>query len=390
MGRPNTGPKLVFEKQKGNNKGRYYIRWTEGRQKRQRSTGTSNREEAENELQIFLAQRARKRRGQIGPSDPNEILIADCLDDYGREHAPSTADPGRIGCCLVPLIDFFGPHTVSKITTGLCKAYYRARIKQLSARFPARAENSTPSIIDPARPSCFDATIRRELGTLAASLKYCAKEGYLSVSPPIWLPPKKPPKERWLTRKEVAALLWAAKSEPKARFHLPLFILLGLYTGARKASILTLQWQPNTSGGWVDLDRGVIDFNAVGRIQTKKRRSKIPIPRRLLTFLKFARKRTRQFVIEADGQSLNDIKRSFSTAAKKARTEEVTPHTLCHTSITWMVQSGVPLWEVAGYAGRSEEVIVRTYGHHSPDYMQRAAQSWDYKPLQQPLQQLSE
>ena len=88
-----------------------------------------------------------------------------------------------------------------------------------------------------------------------------------------------PPRVRWLTRSEAAALLRAANAEPKARFHLCLFILIGIYAGARRDAILGLCWTRNTEGGWVDLDLGRIDFNPVGRTQAKKRRPVIPIPR---------------------------------------------------------------------------------------------------------------
>ena len=84
-------------------------------------------------------------------------------------------------------------------------------------------------------------TIHRELGTLSAALRYCVAEGYLSAAPPVWLPQKGPARERWLTRNEAASLLWAARQEPQARLYLPLFVLIGLYTGARKEAIISLQ-----------------------------------------------------------------------------------------------------------------------------------------------------
>src|SRR5690606_31087229 len=151
-------------------------------------------------------------------------------------------------------------------------------------------------------------TVRRELGTLNAAGAYCRRQGYLTDFLPASLPERPPAREVWLTRQEAARLLRAARREPKARLHLPLAILLYLYTGARRDSVLTLQWQPNTTGGWVDLERGRIDFRPAGKAQTKKRRAVIPIPRRLLTFLRLARKRTRQYVIEVDGKPVKSIK----------------------------------------------------------------------------------
>ena len=57
---------------------------------------------------------------------------------------------------------------------------------------------------------------------------------------------------------------------------MPLFILIGLYTGRRKEAILSLRWPQ------IDLVGGVIDFEIAGRARTKKRRGQIPIPARLL------------------------------------------------------------------------------------------------------------
>ena len=36
------------------------------------------------------------------------------------------------------------------------------------------------------------------------------------------------------------------------------FILVALYTGTRHDAILRLQWMANTTGGWFDLDAGIL------------------------------------------------------------------------------------------------------------------------------------
>ncbi len=104
----------------------------------------------------------------------------------------------------------------------------------------------------------------------------------------------------------------------------------------------------------------------------------VPIPRRLLRFLRYASERaTSDYVIAYDGLPVRSIKRSFSTSCRIAGLEGVSPHTLRHTAITWFVQREVPLWEVAGFAGATTETIERVYGHHSPDYLQRAKEALD-------------
>jgi integrase len=120
----------------------------------------------------------------------------------------------------------------------------------------------------------------------------------------------------------------------------------------------------------------------------------IPIPRRLMTFLRHARAHAAgDHVIACDGRPVASIKRSFATACRGAglvrgdppavaadgrnRRREVSPHTLRHTSIIWLVQRGVPLWEVAGFVGATVDTIERVYGHHAPDYLDRARRALD-------------
>jgi len=58
------------------------------------------------------------------------------------------------------------------------------------------------------------------------------------------------------------------------RLYLPLFILMGLYTGARKEALLSLRWSQ------VDFAPGRINFNPPSARVTNKRRARIPIPTR--------------------------------------------------------------------------------------------------------------
>lgn len=176
---------------------------------------------------------------------------------------------------------------------------------------------------------------------------------------------------RWLRRQEAAALLRAARAEPQSRLHLTLFILIGLYCGVRRDAILTLQWARNAGGGWVDLENELIHWIPPGKKQTKKRLPPKPtrIPRRLLTFLRYARRRTRHFVIEIDGAPVGDVKNGIKGAARRAGIqrpipENIHPHSLRHTCITWLLQAGWPMWKVSGYCGISMKLLEKVYGHH--------------------------
>ncbi len=77
--------------------------------------------------------------------------------------------------------------------------------------------------------------------------------------------------------------------------------------------------------------------------------------------------------VEFNGKPVS-VKKGFKTAVRLALLPgKVTPHALCHTAATWLMQRGVPIWEAAGFLGMSSEVLQDTYGHHHPDRLQGAA-----------------
>jgi len=380
MPRRNKGPHLIWRADRN----RWHIRWFENGRKRALSTRTGNRIDAEKALARHII-----GNETSGQRNPDQRFIADTLTDYGLDRGPHVSDPARIGETIAALVPFFGAHPVSFINEKTCRDYCTSRA---------------------VKPG----TARRELTTLRAAINLDFRQGRLTAAVPVWLPPKPEGKDRWLTRKEVAALLRAAKTSLKGRLHLPLFILIGVYTGARKEAILSLRWPQ------VDLDRRLIDFNPPGRERTAKGRPIIPIPRRLMTFLRLARKRGHDtgFVIsypmkknpadkgnrkkKATRSGVGNIKHSYHNAVVKAglATEykytrqsitpdgnavslvipvtDVTPHTLRHTSASWMVQGGVSFARVARWLGhRDSRTTESIYAHHAPDYLDDAASSFD-------------
>jgi integrase len=106
----------------------------------------------------------------------------------------------------------------------------------------------------------------------------------------------------------------------------------------------------------------------------------ILIPRRLITFLRLARRRGHEagHVISFQGHPIKDIKRAFRHAVRVAGLIDVTPHTLRHTAASWMVQHGVSFAKVARYLGHSDSrTTEQVYAHHAPDYLVDAARAFD-------------
>jgi integrase len=338
MPRRNSGPRLRYlEKRRC-----FYIVWTERGRSRERSTRTADRQQAE----IAFAEFLRIRTRTAGPRDPAEVLVTDILSDYAQEHAPETAAPWRIAYAVEGLTSFWEGQTVAEVTKESCRRYATVR---------DRAPGTT----------------RRELGVLRAAINHSHREGRLTRTVAVHLPDSPDPKDRWLTRKEAAALLRAAIREPRVRLHLPLFILMGLRTGRRKEAILSLRWSQ------VNLETGRIDFQTPGARKTNKRRGQIPIPSRLLPHLRRARKRGAElgFVINEDGRRIKDVKTGFASACRRAGLAGVSPHTLRHTAATWLMQAGVPKWEAAAFLAMTEQTLERVYQHHHPDYLRGAAEA---------------
>lgn len=331
------------------------------------STRTNDRREAEAALAAYIERKYRPS----GPAGPEKLSISMCLSLYGEEHALHVASPERIGYAIDALEAFWKDQPVSVINGNTCRRYAKARV----TRFGKPAANGT---------------IRRELNVLQAALNYCHREGYLTTTPKVVLPKSPPPRTRWLNRHEAAWLLRAARSLNKDGRHLADFILCGLYTGTRKQAILSLHIDtPSVSGGWVDLENGLLYRAAKGEVETSKRKGSARLPRAYLAHLKRQKANGRRYVVEdGKGRRVGDIRKGWSRAIALARKmaakkgveidlSDVTPHTLKHTSITWMMQRGVPIWEVAGYFSTSYEIIEKVYGHHSPDHQKAAIASFD-------------
>jgi len=78
---------------------------------------------------------------------------------------------------------------------------------------------------------------------------------------------------------------------------------------------------------------------------------------------------------ECGGRPITQTLRiSFKGAVRRAGLDpKVTPHTLLHTGITHLLQSGANVYDVAAYVGKSVQVIQQVYAHHSPDHLEHLA-----------------
>jgi integrase len=336
-------PKLARPNYLLRRRGRYWtVSWTDADTRRTRAIST--RTEDRGEAEIFKAQLVAGLEREVAPPQP---LIADILDGYLKARKPYVASYATLKFDAAVL----------KRHLGNLEPYMLARRRYQEER---------------GRDGVSDGTIRREASTLRAAFAWAVREDWLDKAPYVEMPPRPPPRERWLTRDEVDALVAAAAP------HVRRFVMLAYHTAARTGAILDLTWDR------VDLKHSRIDYRRPGRAATNKRRAVVPLNQVVLAELRTARRAEVQeadqagdaapiHVIERHGRPVKSIKKGFAAACERAGIEDCSPHTLRHTAATHMVMARVPLAEVARMLGDSEAMVERVYGKHSPDYLKRAA-----------------
>lgn len=109
-------------------------------------------------------------------------------------------------------------------------------------------------------------------------------------------------------------------------------------------------------------------------MQSSKRKPVVPISETLAPELERAVQESQSgFVIEYEGRPVQSIKTAFRRACRIAKLEDVTPYTLRHSGATLLAAAGVPLRQIAGVLGHTQQRTTELYAKHSPEYLQEAS-----------------
>lgn len=216
-----------------------------------------------------------------------------------------------------------------------------------------------------------DGTIWTELGHLRTVVKWAQAARLIAHAPAIERPPKPAPKDRWLTKEEIAQLLAA----PMAH-HIKLAILLMLSTAARVGAILELRWDR------VDFERGQINYRT-SDIGPRKGRAIVPMNAGLKAALFNAQEAAQsEFVIEWAGAPVASIKTGFNAAVKAAGLEGVTPHVIRHTAAVHLAEAGIDMSRISQFLGHSHtSVTERVYARFAPDHLRDEAAILDFTKI---------
>lgn len=249
------------------------------------------------------------------------------------EHRPSEKH------CLNNLRPFWGAKTTDDVTAKLCKDY---------------AANRPP------------VAARRDLEVLRAAINHWHKHvKKLHSIPTFWLPEKPESRTRFLTRSDVAKLLWAARRTP----HLARFIIVAFYTGSRSGAILKTEWS------WIDFDRGIMRRRAPGEIDLKtKRRPPLKIGRRLMSHLKRWKRLdgSLSHLIHYEGNPVVKLRRSWETACARAGVE-ASAHDLRRTRATILMGAGKDVEVISQALGMTPQVLRDVYAQYDPEWQSEVA-----------------
>lgn len=367
--------------------------WVIREGRRERSTGCvpADRDGAEAKLSEYITKKHEPSRTER-PTD--EISIADVLRIYDADKRAGIVNKAKHDERMARLTLWWGSRPLTDVNSDTCKQYVAHR--QTEER-RARAKASRARVakgLPPLKDRRMDGGARRDLEDLRAAINYHAKQGLHSRIINVWLPPKGPARERWLTREEVAHLVLTCWREqmPQRRWrgpnagevlptekyplrHIAKFILIGVYTGTRAAAIASASPVKVPGRAYVDLKRGIFHRRPEGEQETNKRRPSIRLPPEILAHLRrWGRPDKNGKVPEAfvmwNGKPVQSVKTAFKRAVELSGLgDDVTPHTLRHTAATWQMQAATPTWEASGFLGMSAELLERVYGHHHPDHM---------------------
>ena len=334
--------------------GVWYIRWTEGRRSKRVSTRTKDLAGAKSFLATWLTLEA-----EGAPAAA--ITCGEAWNAYWRGHFLKKKLPRSVRVAEYiwqNLEGYFASLPVRSITQAVIDDYIASRAVGLIGR---------PSV---------EQTAAHELTLLRASWRWCARRELLPADDIKFftLPGRAAPRDRWLTKEEVARVFAAAEQMRLARrdrLRLVLsrterFVWLAHHTAARKSAILALTWDR------VDFETGVINYVEPGRVVTKKRRVAVPISSALRPVLERAYAERTSDLVMTTGSDLNE---NLKRLARLAGVGHLHPHLFRHTAATHMARSGVDLWRIAGVLGDTIETVTRNYLKHCPEHLRSAVQT---------------
>jgi len=298
-----------------------------------RSTGTTDKDKAKEQLEVWLLEENLKRISpeQFGRKEPYPFVLAvkEHAEYLRRKNLKAFLNSGRYRFKLLLL--YFGQIACHDITKVEIQKFVNLRLDE----------------------GMSDGTVKRDVSVLRAILNRAYDNEYIDKRPRIPNLPSTPTSERILEVGEEIKLLAVAPP------HLRDIILFALETGARKGEILKLDWSN------VNLKTKRIKF-----VNTKNGKDRIiPMTQKCRDLLFTKQRQPKGPVFTFGGQGIKDIKSSYTTAKKKAKIEGLTFHDLRHTFASRFIMNGGAQQALMTILGHSSPAMTQRYTHLSEDYL---------------------
>ncbi len=378
MARPKAGARLY----KRPDTHQWVIRDSGKPEKRLPFFGEDGRGEAEKALAGYI----RDKHGlPAEPQSPEHVPVSTVLTAYAVRRGGAVQAPARIGYAMDALLAFWGDRPCGDIDEDSCNEFVSWRLDG-----GLRKAQLAAGILDSkTREKTSRSTARRDLGVLQAAVKSATK--LLKSFPTVYLPKETEAKPDWLTRSQVAALIWAlwtgryvtrsgklTRRTKKTR-HAARIVLAQFYTGSRPATVSRTTWVKRKDGPWVDIGAATWWRRGDDEPATVKARKPHGIHPRLGAHLsRWKRLYGGSYIVEHarnPGKPCIDIGTSIDSACKRAGIPRITQHGMKYTTITLFIQGGGSAEDAADYFSTSIATIEKTYWHHSPHYQARAIAS---------------
>jgi integrase len=202
-----------------------------------------------------------------------------------------------------------------------------------------------------------NATVNRTLEIVRAILRKAVHEWeWLDRHPKVRMLKEPVRRIRWITREEAERLIAALPA------HLAAMVRFTLETGLRQANVTGLQWSQ------VDLARRMAWVHP----DQAKARKAIPVPlsTRAVLVLREQVGQHPVYVFAYKGKPVRQVNtKAWRKALERARIPDFRWHDLRHTWASWHVQAGTPLHALQELGGWETVSMVRRYAHLSSEHL---------------------
>lgn len=217
----------------------------------------------------------------------------------------------------------------------------------------------------------------------AAMMSDAVLEGLIGASPcrEIDLPKVVKPAPKWLTRHEYDLIQMALAVTPRAAVW-QAYVGLACFSGLRPGELAGLDVEH------VDFDRLLVRVEQVMTRHGMRPYPKsdtsvrtVPFPPEVADLLwrVIGDRGSGPVFTSSEGGRVRDENfrdRVWRPALESAGLEPMRPYVTRHTAASWLVQAGVPTWEIVKMLGHSSTRLVDVYAHLAPDAHDRVRAAW--------------